>query len=79
MDRPLIKSDSSYTYFAADVAYFREQVDRGFSEMIYVLGADHGGYVKRLEAVARGVSEEQGQAYVLLCQLRQSCSAMANR
>ncbi len=69
MDRPLIKSDGSYTYFAADVAYFKNKYDRGFSEMIYVLGADHGGYVKRLEAVARGVSEGKAKLTVLLCQL----------
>ncbi|MBB4238069.1 arginine--tRNA ligase [Rhizobium esperanzae] len=69
MDRPLIKSDGSYTYFAADVAYFKNKFDRGFDEMIYVLGADHGGYVKRLEAVARGVSEGKAKLTVLLCQL----------
>ncbi|MBX4953988.1 arginine--tRNA ligase [Rhizobium lentis] len=69
MDRPLIKSDGSYTYFAADVAYFKNKFDRGFEEMIYVLGADHGGYVKRLEAVARGVSEGKAKLTVLLCQL----------
>ncbi|TCL67277.1 arginine--tRNA ligase [Rhizobium sp. BK251] len=69
MDRPLIKSDGSYTYFAADVAYFKDKFDRGFDEMIYVLGADHGGYVKRLEAVARGVSDGKAKLTVLLCQL----------
>ncbi|MCM2472186.1 arginine--tRNA ligase [Rhizobium sp. CG5] len=69
IDRPLIKSDGSYTYFAADVAYFKDKYDRGFSEMIYVLGADHGGYVKRLEAVARAVSEGKSKLTVLLCQL----------
>jgi len=69
MDRPLIKSDGSYTYFAADVAYFKNKFDRDFNEMIYVLGADHGGYVKRLEAVARGVSEGKAKLTVLLCQL----------
>ncbi|MBX4993084.1 arginyl-tRNA synthetase [Rhizobium binae] len=69
MDRPLIKSDGSYTYFAADVAYFKNKLDRGFDEMIYVLGADHGGYVKRLEAVARGVSDGKAKLTVLLCQL----------
>ena len=52
MDRPLVKSDGSFTYFAADVAYLKDKVDRGFDELIYVLGADHGGYVKRLEALA---------------------------
>ena len=69
IDRPLIKSDGSYTYFAADVAYFKDKFDRGFSEMIYVLGADHGGYVKRLEAVARAVSGGASKLTVLLCQL----------
>jgi arginyl-tRNA synthetase len=69
IDRPLIKSDGSYTYFAADVAYFKDKFDRGYNEMIYVLGADHGGYVKRLEAVARAVSEGKAKLTVLLCQL----------
>lgn len=69
MDRALIKSDGSYTYFAADVAYFKDKYDRGFGEMIYVLGADHGGYVKRLEAVARAVSEGKSKLTVLLCQM----------
>jgi arginyl-tRNA synthetase len=69
IDRPLIKSDGAYTYFAADVAYFKDKFDRGFDEMIYVLGADHGGYVKRLEAVARAVSEGKSKLTVLLCQL----------
>ena len=69
IDRPLIKSDGSYTYFAADVAYFKDKFDRGFSEMIYILGADHGGYVKRLEAVCRAVSEGKAKLTVLLCQL----------
>lgn len=69
IDRPLMKSDGSYTYFAADVAYFKDKFDRGFSEMIYVLGADHGGYVKRLEALNRAVSEGKTKLTVLLCQL----------
>ncbi len=69
IDRPLIKSDGSYTYFAADVAYFKDKYDRGYDEMIYVLGADHGGYVKRLEALARAVSGGSAKLTVLLCQL----------
>ena len=69
IDRPLMKSDGSYTYFAADVAYLKDKFDRGYSEMIYVLGADHGGYVKRLEAVNRAVSEGKSKLTVLLCQL----------
>ena len=69
IDRPLVKSDGSYTYFAADVAYFKDKYDRGFTDMIYVLGADHGGYVKRLEAVARAISGGKAKLTVLLCQL----------
>ena len=69
IDRPLIKSDGSYTYFAADVAYFRDKFERGFEEMVYVLGADHGGYVKRMEAVAKAISQGQSKLSVLLCQL----------
>ncbi len=69
IDRPLMKSDGTFTYFAADVAYFKDKYDRGFDEMIYVLGADHGGYVKRLEAVARAVSDGKAKLTVLLCQL----------
>ncbi|MDO6963880.1 arginine--tRNA ligase [Rhizobium alvei] len=69
IDRPLVKSDGSYTYFAADVAYFKDKFDRGFNQMIYVLGADHGGYVKRLEAVAKAISGGSAKLTVLLCQL----------
>ena len=68
-DRPLIKSDGSYTYFAADVAYFRNKFERHFDEMIYILGADHGGYVKRLEAVAKAISGGKAKLTALLCQL----------
>ena len=69
IDRPLVKSDGSYTYFAADVAYFMDKYKRGYEEMIYVLGADHGGYVKRLEALARAVAGDSVKLTVLLCQL----------
>ncbi|WP_152045684.1 arginine--tRNA ligase [Aureimonas psammosilenae] len=69
MDRPLVKSDGAYTYFAADVAYFADKFARGFQEMVYVLGADHGGYVKRLEAVAKAVSGGEAHSDVVLCQL----------
>ncbi|UIJ73581.1 arginine--tRNA ligase [Aurantimonas sp. HBX-1] len=68
-DRPLVKSDGTYTYFAADVAYFRDKFRRGYQEMVYVLGADHGGYVKRLEAVARAVAGGTAHVDVVLCQL----------
>ncbi len=69
MDRPLVKSDGSYTYFAADVAYFKDKFDRGFERMVYVLGADHGGYVKRLKAVALAIAGEKAELDVLLTQL----------
>ncbi|XCD38808.1 arginine--tRNA ligase [Candidatus Liberibacter asiaticus] len=69
VDRPLLKSDGSYTYFAADLAYFKCKYERGFDNMIYVMGSDHSGYVKRLEAVAAAVSEKKAQINVLLCEL----------
>ncbi|MER9295780.1 arginine--tRNA ligase [Mesorhizobium sp. M0621] len=69
MDRALVKSDGSFTYFAADVAYLKDKVDRGFVDLIYVLGADHGGYVKRLEALARAIAGDEVKLTVLLCQL----------
>jgi arginyl-tRNA synthetase len=56
VDRPLKKSDGSYTYFAADIAYHKSKLDRGFHNMIDVWGADHGGYVKRMKAAVSAVS-----------------------
>src|SRR5262250_2869792 len=55
VDRPLMKSDGSYTYFASDIAYHKSKVDRGFVDMIDVWGADHGGYVKRMQAAVKAV------------------------
>ncbi len=69
MDRPLVKSDGSFTYFAADVGYIYDKISRGFNELIFVLGADHGGYVKRLEALAKAVSDGKVELTVLLCNL----------
>ncbi|MEX0953743.1 MAG: arginine--tRNA ligase [Rhizobiaceae bacterium] len=69
IDRPLVKSDGAYTYFASDVAYMRDKIERGFEELIFVLGADHGGYVKRLEALAKALSGGKVKLEVLLCQL----------
>ncbi len=56
-DRALVKSDGSYTYFAADIAYHRNKYLRGFKHMVNVLGADHSGYVKRLQAAVKAVSD----------------------
>ena len=69
VDRPLLKSDGSYTYFAADIAYHRSKYARGFAEMIDVWGADHGGYVKRMQAAVKAVTEGKGELDVKLCQL----------
>ena len=69
IDRPLMKSDGSFTYFAADVAYARDKIERGFNELVFILGADHGGYVKRLKAVIKALSRDQVTADILLCQL----------
>ncbi|MGP9822729.1 arginine--tRNA ligase [Salinarimonas sp. NSM] len=68
-DRALLKSDGSYTYFAADIAYHRSKYLRGFKEMIDVWGADHGGYVKRMKAAVAAVTGGEGALDVKLCQL----------
>ena len=69
VDRPLLKSDGSYTYFANDIAYHRSKFTRGFAEMIDVWGADHGGYVKRMQAAVKAVTNGEGALDVKLCQL----------
>jgi arginyl-tRNA synthetase len=56
VDRPLRKSDGSYTYFASDIAYHKNKVDRGFQDLIDVWGADHGGYVKRMQAAMKAIA-----------------------
>ncbi len=69
VDRPLQKSDGTWTYFASDVAYHHDKLRRGFLDMVDVLGADHGGYVKRLNAVVKALSGHQGTLDVRLCQM----------
>ncbi|EIM28501.1 arginine--tRNA ligase [Microvirga lotononidis] len=69
VDRPLLKSDGSYTYFASDIAYHRSKFERGFASMIDVWGADHGGYVKRMQAAVKAVSDNKADLDVKLCQL----------
>jgi arginyl-tRNA synthetase len=69
VDRPLKKSDGSWTYFAADIAYHFDKVQRGFAEMIDVWGADHGGYVKRMQAAVTALTEGKAALDVKLCQL----------
>src|SRR5690606_18639238 len=67
--RPLVKSDGSYTYFAADIAYHRNKYLRGFTHMINVLGADHSGYVSRLKAAVKAVSDNTADMDVKIMQL----------
>jgi arginyl-tRNA synthetase len=69
VDRALVKSDGSYTYFAADIAYHRNKYLRGFKHMINVLGADHSGYVKRLQAAVKAVSGGEADMDVKIMQL----------
>jgi arginyl-tRNA synthetase len=69
VDRPLMKSDGSYTYFASDIAYHRDKFERGFRTMIDVWGADHGGYVKRMKAAVKAVSGGEAELDIKLCQL----------
>ena len=69
VDRPVKKSDGGWTYFAPDIAYHFNKIERGFDELIDVLGADHGGYVKRMKAAVAALSGERVPLDVKLCQL----------
>ena len=69
VDRPLKKSDGSYTYFASDIAYHKSKVERGFANLIDVWGADHGGYIKRMQAAVKAVSGGKARLDVKLVQL----------
>jgi arginyl-tRNA synthetase len=69
VDRPLKKSDGGYTYFASDIAYHKSKLDRGFAHLIDVWGADHGGYVKRMQAAVKALSGGKADLDVKLVQL----------
>jgi len=69
IDRPLKRSTGAWTYFAADLAYHLDKYNRGFAQMIDVWGADHGGYVKRMQAAVKALSEGRAELDVRLCQL----------
>ncbi|WP_296761832.1 arginine--tRNA ligase [Sediminimonas sp.] len=69
VDRPIMKSDGAWTYFAPDIAYHHDKLSRGFDLLIDVLGADHGGYVKRLKAAVSALSGGRVPLEVKLCQL----------
>ena len=69
VDRPLKKSDGSYTYFASDIAYHADKIERGFRTLIDVWGADHGGYIKRMKAAVAALSDGKAELDVKLVQL----------
>jgi arginyl-tRNA synthetase len=69
VDRPLLKSDGSYTYFASDIAYHKNKFDRGFRNLVDVWGADHGGYIKRVEAAIKAVTSGAATLDVKIVQL----------
>jgi arginyl-tRNA synthetase len=69
VDRPLKKSDGSYTYFATDIAYHKSKLDRGFRNLIDIWGADHGGYVRRMQAAVKALSGAAADLDVKLVQL----------
>src|SRR6516165_5769433 len=69
IDRPLKKSDGSYTYFASDIAYHRSKLERGFRTLIDVWGADHGGYIKRMQAAVAALSDRGAELDVKVVQL----------
>ncbi len=69
VDRPLRKSSGAGTYFASDIAYHKDKVDRGFKNLVNIWGADHGGYVKRVQAALAALTKGEGKLDVLLCQM----------
>ncbi len=69
VDRPLKKSDGGYTYFASDIAYHKNKFDRGFHNLVDVWGADHGGYIKRVEAAIKAVTSGKATLDVKIVQL----------
>ncbi|UWP99433.1 arginine--tRNA ligase [Aliiroseovarius crassostreae] len=69
VDRPVKKSDGAWTYFAPDIAYHYDKVDRGYDQLIDVFGADHGGYVKRMKAAVSALSDGKVPLDIKLTQL----------
>ena len=69
VDRPLQKSNGSWTYFATDIAYHADKITRGFTSLIDVWGADHGGYIKRMKAVIEALSGGDAQLDAKICQM----------
>ena len=69
VDRPIQKSDGSWTYFAPDIAYHYDKVQRGYDQLIDIFGADHGGYVKRMKAAVSALSDGNVPLDIKLLQL----------
>ena len=69
VDRPVLKSDGTWTYFAPDIAYHFDKITRGFDLLIDIFGADHGGYVKRMKAAVSALSNGEVPLDIKLCQL----------
>jgi arginyl-tRNA synthetase len=69
VDRPLLKSDGSYTYFASDIAYHKNKFDRGFSDLVDVWGEDHKGYIKRMGAAVKAVTADEATLDVKIVNL----------
>ena len=69
MDRAISKEDGSHTYFASDIAYHNNKLNRGFNKMINIWGADHSGYVKRMKGAVDALSDNKANIDILLCQL----------
>ncbi|MGY6534131.1 MAG: arginine--tRNA ligase [Pararhodobacter sp.] len=69
VDRPVKKSDGGWTYFAPDIAYHWDKIERGFDALIDIFGADHGGYVKRMKAAVAALSDGKVPLEIKLIQL----------
>ena len=69
VDRPIQKSDGAWTYFAPDIAYHFDKIERGFDQLINIFGADHGGYVKRMKAAVAALSDNRTPLDIKLLQL----------
>jgi len=67
VDRPIQKSDGTYTYFANDIAHFYDIYQQGYSDLIVVVGADHGGYVRRAESAFKAMTDGEGKFHMPLC------------
>jgi arginyl-tRNA synthetase len=68
-DRPVVKSNGDYTYFAGDIGYAAHKIERGFDALVMLLGADHAGYVSRMKALVAALSDKTVEMNVQLCQL----------